>query len=211
MNLRYFIALVALATVGCQTMAYKEPLSGERARIRLASQAPFVVVVRAYDDARCETNEQEWMRLRSEYLVNSSPKRLGLPLWPFHDNGAKEVFIDTSHSFHALIIGEEIAPGRMKASDFSGNANLLSEASEFSPAPRLWMTTYRCGVAFTYDFKANIDYEVEFIWDRYSCSVAVSQIVDGEVPNIKRLATFDNRVNDSAVQCDEAFKKKRLF
>jgi len=211
MNLRYFIALFALAAVGCQTLAYKEPLSGDRARVRLASQAPFVVVVRAYDDANCKTNEQEWMRLRSDYLVNSSPKRLGLPLWHFHDNGAKEVFFDTAHSFHALIIGEEIAPGRVKASDFSGNADSLSDASEFQPAPGVWMTTYRCGVAFSYDLKANVDYEVEYIWHRQSCSVVVSQIDGGEKPSLKWLATFSTRVKYSDVKCKEAFKKKRLY
>jgi hypothetical protein len=211
MNLRYFIAIVALAAVGCQTIAYKEPLSGDRARVRLASQAPYVVVVRAYDDASCETNEQEWMRLRSGYLVNSSPKRLGLPLWHFHDNGAKEVFIDTAHSFHALIIGEEMVAGR-KDEEFVEKANsLLVEAIEFSPYPGVFQTTYRCGVAFSFDFKANVDYEVEYIRDRQFCSVVVSQIDGGETPSLKRLATFGNRVKDSAVKCNEAFKKKRLF
>jgi len=182
-----FALLSTLCLAGCQTLSYKEPIDGERARVRLASQSSNVVVVRSYDDATCEVNEQEWMRLRSGFLVNNSPKRLGLPLWHFHENGAKEVFVDASHPFRALFIGEELAP--------SGST----------------ITTYRCGVPVSFEFQSDLAYEVEYLWDRQSCSVVISQIESNGSPALRRLTQFDSRLSEMNAKCLGAFKKKRLF
>jgi len=149
----------------------------------VASQSAGIVTVLGYDDSKCETNEQELMRLRSGFLMNSNPKRLGMPLWRFHDNGAKEVFVDADRPFNALFSGTEIG----------------------SP------TTYRCGVPISFQFKDKLNYEVEYFWGRQTCSVTVSQIEGGESPVLRKLATFENRVTGSNAQCLATFKKLRIY
>jgi hypothetical protein len=46
-------------------------------------------------------NETEWMRLRDGYLTNSQPKKLGMPLWNYHENAAKEVYVEANKKLHA--------------------------------------------------------------------------------------------------------------
>jgi hypothetical protein len=182
------LLLACLMISACSTLSYKEPSAGERARVRFASQTEHVVVVRGYDDKACAANEQEWMRLRAGYLANSNSKRLGMPLWRFHDNGAKEVYVDATRPFHGLI----------------GSADREIQA----------FTTiiHSCAVAVTFDFKPGVDYEVEYLWDRQTCSVNISQILnDTGKPTLKHLATIGNRVNGDNAQCLDAFKKRRLY
>ena len=184
MGLRY-IVIACLMLAGCSSLSYKEPVSGERARVRFASQSSNLVVIRAYDDASCSANEQEWMRLRSAALVNSSPKRMGLPLWRFHDNGAKELYVDATKPFHGLISSSDSEP--------RGLVN----------------TVYSCGVPVTFQFKADSDYEVEFVWDRQICKVLVNQISGAAgAETLTHLATFTNRPSGENAQCLEAFRRR---
>lgn len=96
------IAAVAAAAIlsGCSTLSVEEPTNGPRARVRFTTNTESIMVVRGYDDAGCESGEKEWMRLANHFLVNSDPKRLDMPLWSFHPNAAKELYVTTApHTF----------------------------------------------------------------------------------------------------------------
>jgi len=171
-------ALVCLALAGCSSLSYQEPVSGERARVRFATRTDNVVLVRGYDDASCSVNEQEWMRLRNGTFLNSSPKRMGMPLWRFHQNGAKELYVDATRPFHGLITSGE------------------------SDSQYQFSISYRCGVALSFQFKPGLDYEVEYVYDRHACKVSVSQIT-GPVRSetLTPLATFTNRADTQHAGC----------
>ena len=181
-------ALVCLALAGCSSLSYQEPVSGERARVRFATRVEKVVVVRGYEDASCSVNEQEWMRLRAGFFFNSKPKRMGMPLWRFHENGAKELYVDSTRPFYGLIVGAD------------------SEVRY----PNI--TTYSCGVPLSFQFKAGSDYEVEYSMERYACQVSISQIIGTPgSESLARLATFTHQTEGEAAKCVDAFKKRRLY
>jgi hypothetical protein len=73
--------------------------------VRFASRADTVVVVRNYRSESCD-GETEWMRLRAGPLLVSHPKRMGMPLWDFHDNGAREVFVAASSQSYFMFFGD---------------------------------------------------------------------------------------------------------
>jgi len=179
------IVLLALSLLlaGCQTLSYQEPQSGPRARVRFATNATNIVVLQTYEDANCQVNEQEWMRLVARNLVNPNPKRLGIPRWRFHDNGAKEVYVSAARTLHGMFTSGEEDKGVFRS------------------------TSYRCGVVFSVTFKEGMDYEVEFLPGRTSCSVNISEIVDrGGTVTVSHVATFDNRVPAARSGCLEKFK-----
>jgi len=74
------------------TSSYKEPTTGQRARVRFALDQSVprfhLVIVCNYEDQEC-TGENEWMRLANGSIIHGSPKRVDMPFWEFHRNGAK--------------------------------------------------------------------------------------------------------------------------
>lgn len=173
-----------LLLASCSSIVYKEPVSGSRARVRFVSDLNAVSVLRVYDDADCTANETEWMRLKNGYLLNSSPKKLGMPLWNYHDNAAKEVYVGTDKQLNALIKGDE------QSGDY----------------------IYSCAVPFFYRFSENEDYEVYFHWSRTDCTVTISQFSTtptGTEANKKEV--FTNKPSTRNAGCMSAFKKGRLY
>lgn len=181
---RIFLVLALLLSGGCTSLSYTEPAEGPRARVRFATTTSAITVLRVYDDANCTQNETEWMRLRAGVLMNSSPKKLGLPLWNFHENAAKEVYVRANKDVHGMFFGSQ----------------------------SMGTTTYSCGVPFSYNFLDNSDYEVKFIWGPSRCLVSISQITGaGSDASLKLVAMQDNRVTDSNRGCMDQFKKQRLY
>jgi hypothetical protein len=174
--------LLLLPLGGCvSSLVYKEPDSGARARVRFVSELDGITVVRVYDDANCTTNENEWMRLKNGWLLNNHPKRLGMPLWNYHENAAKEVYVDSSKPFNSLISGGE--PGGV---------------------------VYSCGVPVAHSFKEGADYEVFYHWSRTACKVSIFELIaTGSAFRKQEVASFTNEANENNQGCVNAFKKPR--
>jgi hypothetical protein len=178
------VCLLSLLAVGCAapSLTYVEPTQGERARVRLATGTSGVTVVRGYDDSGCRTNEKAWMRLirGQNPLIESSPRKLGLPGWYHHENAAKEIYVEASREQTLMFIGTET----------SGN------------------TLHRCGVPLTFRFEKDRDYEVSYHLGPPNCSVTVYQL-NAKEPVRTVLRTFDNRISDETAVCLDQFKKMR--
>jgi hypothetical protein len=179
MRLLILISHVLLLSA-CSSIVYQEPTSGPRARVRFVTDFTGVALLRAYDDANCSSNETEWMRLRNGKLFNSTPKRLGMPLWKYNENAAKEVYVDSTRQFNGLMQGNE-----------RGGAGI-----------------YSCGVPFFFSFLENTDYEVFFHWSPMSCRITISQLIDGTKGVEEReLKVFANQITEINEGCMKAFKK----
>lgn len=180
---RCVILFVLLALAGCaKTFSYKEPSSGPMARVRFATNTNAVTVLRAYDDPDCKQNEEEWMRLLVNHVADSTPRRLGLPLWNYHENAAKEVYVEAGRERTWLFKGQELGGGY----------------------------AHICGVAVTFTFAEGKDYEVKFKGEEKSCSVVIAEFRGTQqAPRLQELARFDNRIDDAHQGCEEAFKKFR--
>jgi hypothetical protein len=128
------------------------------------------------------------MRLRIGYLLNSAPKTLGMPLWNYNKNAAKEVYVAAGKPIHAMFIGSE------------------------TTYSALGSKVHSCGAPFSFTFAENNNYEVTFQWSPENCEVIVSQIVQTENNwSLSELARFDNKVNEWNRSCLTQFKKMRLY
>lgn len=63
-------------------------------------------MVRHYQSEACD-GETEWMRLRNGPLLASKPRRMGMPLWAFHENAGREVFVVASPQAHFMFFGDD--------------------------------------------------------------------------------------------------------
>lgn len=184
MRLSIFAIMASLFVTACSTLTYQEPTAGQRARVRFVTDSSSVSVLRTYGDENCSTNEVEWLRLRNGPLLNSSPKRLGIPLWNYHDNAAKEVYVEADKQINGLFQGGE--PTGIKV--------------------------YLCGTPFTYSFQAHSDYEVRFRWAPKECRVTIAQVVDTQKGlELQEVAAFSNQATEANKGCIAAFNMKRLY
>lgn len=180
----YFIYLLIISLSGCASLTYVEPQTGDRARVRFATDTVSPTVLRVYDGEDCSGDEHEWMRLRVGVLVTGSLKRLGMPLWNYHDNAAKEVYVSSDKPISAIFWGTEIA----------GNYH------------------YQCGVPFSTSFQKDKDYEVKYIWGRTSCAVSVAEIT-ADSPgqySLRLISNFNSKVANIESGCYKQFKRFRL-
>ena len=141
------------------------------------------MVVRGYSDPACESGEKEWMRLSNRFLINSQPKKIGMPLWSFHPNAAKELYVIPS-TYTFLFVGAES----------SGNA------------------VYSCGVPVHETFEEGHDYELNFMWSPAKCTVQVNELKPaGETVLRSLLREHSNIATPSTMGCLKQFKKPRLY
>ena len=145
----YTLAILGALLGGCVSMsAYRDPESGPRARVRFVADTWDVSVLYKYADAECKTGEQEMMRLHAGSSFNRSPpRRLGMPLWQFHDNEAQEVYV-TPGPFY----------GRFEGGVDAG------------------LTTFTCKTPFSFAPEAGHDYEVRFVVSPPKCGVEIAEI-----------------------------------
>lgn len=169
----------------CASIPYQEPTAGPVARVRFVTEATEITILRTYDDAQCTKNEVEWLRLRDGPMLNSPPRRLGMPLWSYSDNAAKELRVTAGKPVYGLMQGgERVTLGRSQL----------------------------CGAPFDYTFEEGADYEVKLRWLPQECQVTVSRIVDAPSgPRFADVKTFVNRVSDTNRGCLAAFHKRRLY
>lgn len=193
LSLSIFTASIcAIWLGGCASRLYIEPTQGERAKVRFATDTTGISILRSYDDSTCNTNEQEWMRLRKGTLIASKPKRLGIPLWEHHDNAAQEVYVNADMPLTLMFVSS-------------------TESSAYKNGS-IVTTTSSCGVPFTYKFEKNSDYEVAFAMQGVSCNVTISEIVSrAQGPVRTQVKAFTNQISPEQAPCLDQFKKKRLY
>lgn len=123
------------------------------------------------------------MRLSNHFLINSNPKRLGMPSWSFHPNAAKEVYV-TPARYTFLFIGEELGGTK----------------------------EYSCGVPVHETFEQDRDYELSFNWNRTECTVQVNELkeVDGVAVRIP-IRVHTNLITAATRGCLTQFSKPRLY
>jgi hypothetical protein len=144
---RYILPIFLLVS-GCTTAPYQEPNSGERARVRFATESQGVTVVFKYEDERCSADrENEITRLRAGHLFNSNPKRIGIPMDRFHPNGFNEFY-------------------------FKANTKLIGV---FSGGEDFGTSGYTCKVPFGFEVTQG-DFEVVFFASRQGCGASINKI-----------------------------------
>jgi len=139
-----------------------------------------------YDDEEC-TNQREWMYLIDGFYARPDPRRLGMPLWDFNTNAAKEFYVEGNRPYYFMI-----------ATDAFGGGDLYT-------------TTYiTCAVPVFTKFETDHDYEVVFqMRDSRTCVVTLNEIVsDSAGARRVQLGVFDNSTLPSG-GCTYAFS--RLF
>ena len=93
MNVRFLIVYIVLLFVsGCEAVRYAEPTGDNTSKVRFATKNSDVVTVYEYDNRECQ-NERLILGLKNGWLAKSEVKRKGIPLWDYHDNAAKELFV----------------------------------------------------------------------------------------------------------------------
>lgn len=210
--LLYAVIIISVVVTGCQSLRYEEPMAGPRARVRFVAETKSITVLRMYDDTDCTVNETEWMRLYDGFVLRSEPKVLGMPLWRYHKNAAKEVFVEANKPLHGLFTGSETV-FRWFSSDESEQSfdRLARREEEFNHFLHT-RTHYFCAAPFSFRFSEGEDYEVTFRLDRDRCEVVISQFAGiTEAPSLLEVAKFDNRVSESNNGCLTAFRKLRLY
>lgn len=179
------LMIAAGMVFGCSTVGYEEPTRGATAAVRFSSNATDVVVVFRYKDSDC-TGETEWMRLRKGFLLNSSPKSLGIPLAEnLHPNAYKEfrVLADTDHVFL-----------------FKGQTNTAFRVNT-------------CAVPVKANFRAGGKYEINYDYGVTECAVEVNEILrtDSASSRKKKIDTFSYIASGFGEGCMDAFKQVRLY
>jgi len=145
----YFIFFTIVS--GCSTISYTEPTDGKLSKVRFTTNTKNVLSVSSYSNENCE-NEQGLMSLRDGYLFNSSPKKLGIPLWSYHKNAAKEFFFRANKNHYFIFYG-------------SSNEATYRGSNVFS-----------CAVPLAVKFSSKKDYELSYKLKGKRCMVEISII-----------------------------------
>ena len=176
----FWVFSTGIMASGCSTISYEEPNSGKLAKVRFATDFEEITVVNGYETSSCE-EEKEWMRLRVGPLLISQPKRLGMPLWDYHDNAAKEFYVRAGKEQHLM----------------------------FYSAKSLGRGAVKCGIPISTTFENNEEYELFFDDDDLHCSLTLNQILktkDSGVPHKKRLLKHSSRTVDMPANCADQLK-----
>ncbi|MBW8308790.1 MAG: hypothetical protein K0M45_04000 [Candidatus Paracaedibacteraceae bacterium] len=176
---------LALIITGCAGVSYQDPKSGPVTRVRFVTDTTGPVAVRSYASKECD-GEYRMMDLRNGVLLGSEPRRLGIPLWNYHTNAAKEVLIRAGIPQFYMFQGVENSRNYIKS----------------------------CGIVVQQKFEEGKDYEVSYKWSRQNCKLEVYEIktnASGDAEKIL-LQKRDNRLDSDFTQsCLAKFKQQRWF
>ncbi len=169
---------------GCASISYQEPESGPTANVRFVTDSNSITVVRYYSDMNC-SDEQEWMRLRKGYFVNSDPKSLDMPLGDYHKNAFKEFKVDSTKPLTVMFDGDR--------SNVGG--------------------TFSCGSLVNLHMDEGKDYELNYSISFGGCTTDVYEIIENGRNSYKKdlIAKFDNKVPKENQACLDAFEKTRWY
>ncbi|WP_156962144.1 hypothetical protein [Candidatus Paracaedibacter symbiosus] len=176
---------LVLTIAGCASVTYEEPKSGSVARVRFVTNTDGGTIVRGYRSKECD-GEYEMMRLRNGFLFNSDPRRLGIPLWNYHKNAAKEFFISA---------------GIPQVYMFEGNE--LNERY-----------SYKCGTVMQQIFEAGKDYEINYKWHKSNCTLRIYEIKTSTSGSAEKVLLQErgNRLSSEfSNACLQKFKQVRWY
>jgi hypothetical protein len=175
--------LLALLLQGCSKLTYVEPTSDQRSKVRFAT-TNGIGILRQYESESCE-NETEWVRLRKGSLLGSSEKKLGIPLWNYHKNAAKEVYVESNKDFYFMFFGET----------------------------RIGSTTYTCAVPVWANFQTKKSYEIVIHPMPSSCTVDFTEIVKNDTGGYVKVIKqqFTNKISSRNFDCKSSFEKARFY
>ncbi|AIK96553.1 hypothetical protein [Candidatus Odyssella acanthamoebae] len=176
---------LALTIVGCTSVSYEEPKSGPVARVRFVTNRDGITVIRSYKSKKCDGGH-EMMRISNGFDFNSSLRRLGIPLWDYHHNAAKELFI---------------------------RAN-IPQVYMFQSAAQSGSYIYKCGVFVQQKFEEGKDYELSYKLDNNNCNLEVYEIKTNASGNPEKvlLQKRDKQLlPDFSESCLVKFKQPRWF
>ena len=205
-------AVMVFSLTACSTLKYQEPISGERARLRVINISDVQVVLKTYEQDNCGGKDQEWMTLQNKFLLNSAPKSLDMPLQDptWHKNGFKEVFVSAGEINGFMV---SAAP-YVRRFDGEPSADRFVRTLEYSYPVYAGTIVYyqqvsqmRCGVPFEFDFQANRDYELRYEHKGMSCNITVYEITQNasEAQGWQRVerAKFDNVIKPETQACKD--------
>lgn len=170
MRIHVFFIGIAICLSSCTTVDYQEPTSGPIARVRFVTDLGGQTTLYGYDDMNCSVNEKTLLHLvvNPDPLFGQAPasRKLGIPLWTYHDSEARELYIAADTQTNGLFLGQG----------------------------RFAMTIYKCAAPFFFTFRENHDYEVKFIWGSKDCHVTISEFEENSNGfSRKEVAAFSNR------------------
>tara|TARA_R100000656_G_scaffold93055_2_gene67426 strand:+ start:1018 stop:1590 length:573 start_codon:yes stop_codon:yes gene_type:complete len=175
----------SLTVVGCASINYIEPTTGEISRVRFVTNDTNRVTVNLYETADCK-KDSIWMTLRNGPLIDPSPKSLNMPLSNYHKNSFKEFYVESNKERIIVIWG---------FSSLDMSASL------------------RCGVPVNLSFlKPNRDYELFYEYGAYGCSVSVSELVSSSEspPKKQSITVLKNAQNDVSSSCMAEFSREKF-
>jgi hypothetical protein len=199
----WIVPLVFLYMVGCSSaVKLTDATTGSRARVRFVAEVENYTqnytVVYGYQAENCK-DEEKWMVLRKGHYPLSPKKRLGIPLWHYHKNAAKEFHVSTERPLIVMF----------KSYCYIHSISLI-------PVPPIFLSSsarcFICDVPIIYQLEEK-DYEIKFIWPshRTGCSADIFEIVKFErgVRKKSHLKTFNNKMSFDYADCNSAFEKRR--
>lgn len=181
-SLNIAFLVLSLITSGCTpSVTYVEPKTGPLARVRFVT-ADNGVTVYSYSSKECN-GEKEMMRLINDIALNSDPRRLGMPLWDYHKNAAKEFYV-TAGIPHIYMFKSGTLSGRLQT---------------------------RCGAFMQQTFEEGKDYELK-LTNSTRCILEAYEIrmnASGSAEKVL-LQKIDNKLSpDFSKACITNFKQHR--
>lgn len=187
--IKLFFIFSVLTLFGCATLSYQEPTIEPRAKVRFTTNTSDPMVIRSYNSQDCD-NEQELMRLRVGFVINSNPKTLGMPLGEeYHKNATKEVYMKANQPYRLMFSGTKFS---YKVIGSCGVTVIPS-----------------CGVFVEQEFLPNKQYEMNYIWHNDTCYVSIYEIKNNAQNKWVRdmIRVQDNRIFNK--KCLKTFKQTR--
>jgi hypothetical protein len=176
-NTLSFFVMVSLLS-GCATN-YVEQANGDLARVRfVAKDGVGATNVNFYDGKNCEVKTQVTSLLgRTSVDLFPKEKRLGIPLWSYSPNAAKEFNIPANVEKNVMIV-----------QNFGGLG-----------------TGMACGAYFQVTYQKNKDYEV--IFDSQKCTAEIYEIIGFETTAKKQLINSYTSASNASPACVAEFKR----
>ena len=173
------LPLILITLTACSTSSYEAPHNEATARVRFTLQTSGVAKVRHYQDQYCNGGE-EWLRLKDKATPNKEATRLGMPLWRYHNNSAKELAISSGSTHHFLFKGQK----------------------------KVGFMAINCAVPVTARFKKDRNYELRYSSGMHTCHVELREINTSANGNITTTAIqrFKNSRGINSNNCFDNFK-----
>ena len=146
-----FLLVGTFVLSNCATTSQIETESGPTAKVRFTTNTGPVTGLYELTNQDCDKHKRI-TPLRNGILLVGKTRRLGMPLWDYHENAAKE-FLVPANKTHFYLFHSAGNDGRY---------------------------VRNCGTFVSQKFEENKDYEVSYKWNDHKCYVDVNEIKKNE-------------------------------